>query len=82
MIQNLSDNATAVYYYLKARTKRNGECCPSVKKISKDLNISKSTAFRAIKELETDGLLTRENRHQKHGGQCSNLYRMGDDKHV
>ena len=82
MIKNLSDNATAVYYYLKTRTKRNGECCPSVRKIAKDLNISRNTAFRVIKELEIAGLLTRENRHQKHGGQCSNLYRMGDDKHV
>ena len=82
MIKNLSSNATAVYYYLKAKTKRNDKCCPSVRKIAKDLNISRNTAFRVIKELETDGLLTRENRHQKHGGQCSNLYRMGDDKHV
>ena len=82
MIKNLSDNATAVYYYLKTRTKRNGECCPSVRKIAKDLNISRNTAFRVIKELEIAGLLIRENRHQKHGGQCSNLYRMGDDKHV
>ena len=35
---------------------------------------------RKYKELETAGLLTRENRCQ--GGQKSNLYRIGDDKNV
>lgn len=72
----LSRNATAVYYYLQ------GGHTLSVRKIAKDLNISRSTVFRAIKELETAGLLTRENRRRKYGGQCSNLYRTGDDKHV
>ncbi len=70
----LSRNATAVYYYLQGRR------TPKIQQIAKALNLSKSTVFRAIKELETAGLLTRENRCQ--GGQKSNLYRIGDDKNV
>ena len=76
MIPKVSENAMAVYYYLQKRH------TPATEKIAKDLNISRSTVFRAIKELETAELLTREHRSRKNGGQCSNFYRTGDDKHV
>ena len=75
-MKKLSKNAAGVRYYLHGRK------TPSVRQIAEDLNISRSTVFRALKELETAGMLTRENRRRKHGGQTSNLYRTGDDKHV
>ena len=75
-MRKLSKNAAAVLYCLHGRK------TPSVRQIAEALNISRSTVFRALKELEAAGLLTRENRRRNHGGQTSNLYRTGDDKHV
>ncbi|MDD6060794.1 MAG: helix-turn-helix domain-containing protein, partial [Ruminococcus sp.] len=53
----LTHKAVAVYCYLCNRADKNGECYPSVRLISKDLSLSKSSVFRAFNELERNGLL-------------------------
>ena len=80
--RNLSSKAVCVFVYLCDKANQHGECYPAVSTIAGDLHISKSTAFRAIKELESAGLLTRQHRHRTHGGMSSNLYKIGGDVNV
>ncbi len=86
----LTHKAVAVYCYLCNRADRNGECYPSVRLISKDLSLSKSSVFRAFNELERNGLLQRLPRYHPSGARRSNLYRLkgeitkveGDERNV
>ncbi|MBQ4465633.1 MAG: helix-turn-helix domain-containing protein [Oscillospiraceae bacterium] len=75
----LSGKAVCVFVYLCDKANKNGTCYPAVRTVANDLHISKSTVFRALKELEDAGLLTRQHRHRTHGGMSSNLYRIGGD---
>lgn len=75
----LSSKAVSVFVYLCDKANKNGECYPAVRTIANDLHISRSTVFRAIRELESAGLLTRQHRHRTHGGMSSNLYKIGGD---
>ncbi|MDD6058861.1 MAG: DUF6045 family protein, partial [Ruminococcus sp.] len=54
----------------------NGECYPSVRLISKDLSLSKSSVFRAFNELERNGLLQRLPRYHPSGARRSTLYAL------
>ena len=72
----LTHKAVAVYCYLCNRADRNGECYPSVRLISKDLSLSKSSVFRAFNELERNGLLQRLPRYHPSGARRSTLYRL------
>lgn len=72
----LSHKAVSVYCYLANRADDNGECYPSVRRIAEDLSIDKSTVFRALNELEENGLLERFPRHHAQGGRSSSLYRI------
>ena len=72
----LSHKAVAVYCYLANRADKYGECFPSVRRISEDLNLSKSTIFRAFNELEEYGLLERSPRYHPQGGRRSSLYKI------
>ena len=86
----LTHKAVAVYCYLCNRADKNGECYPSVRLISKDLSLSKSSVFRAFNELERNGLLQRLPRYHPSGARRSTLYRLkgeitkveGGDAHV
>ena len=85
----LTHKAVAVYCYLCNRADRNGECYPSVRLISKDLSLSKSSVFRAFNELEKNELLQRLSRYHPSGARRSTLYRLkgeitktGGDAHV
>ena len=66
--------AVAVYMYLSNRVGRKKKCFPSVKTISEDLSVSKSTVFRALNDLEKAGLIERRERYRTSGGRSSNLY--------
>lgn len=66
----------SVYCYLCNRADRNGECFPSVRRIAEDLNISKTSVFRAFNELEDHKLLTRTARYHPQGGRRSSLYKI------
>ncbi|WP_377072711.1 helix-turn-helix domain-containing protein [Ruminococcus bicirculans (ex Wegman et al. 2014)] len=72
----LSHKAVSVYCYLANRADKNGECFPSVRRIAEDLNVDKSTVFRAFNELEVNGLLERFPRYHPQGGRRSSLYRI------
>lgn len=72
----LSHKAVAVYCYFANRADKNGECFPSVRRISEDLNLSKSTVYRAFNELEVHSLLERKARFHTQGGQRSSLYKI------
>ena len=71
---NLQHRAIAVYLYLYDRKNSKGECWPSVKRISTDLKISKSTVRRAIRDLRQAGLICTEQRYRENGGKSSLLY--------
>ncbi|HJH92860.1 MAG TPA: helix-turn-helix domain-containing protein [Oscillospiraceae bacterium] len=72
----LPHRAVAVYMYLSNRANKNRECYPSVRTIAEDLHLSKSTVFRALNDLETAGLITREKRWRTSGGRSSTLYQL------
>lgn len=72
----LPHRAVAVYMYLSNRANKNKECFPSVRMIAEDLHLSKSTVFRALNDLETAGLITREKRFRTSGGRSSTLYKL------
>lgn len=72
----LSHKAISVYCYLANRANKNCECFPSVRLISEELKISKSTVFRAFTELEEHRLLERFPRYHTRGGRCSSLYKI------
>lgn len=73
---DLPHRAVSVYMYLSNRAGRKQECFPSVRTISEELHLSKSTVFRALKDLETAGLIEREERFRPCGGRSSTLYKL------
>lgn len=72
----LSHKAVSVYCYLANRADKNGECFPAIRRIAEDLNLSKSTIYRAFNELEERNLLERKARYHTQGGQRSSLYKI------
>ena len=73
---DLSHRARAVYMYLKDRAGRDGKCWPAIRTISRELALSRSTVKRALDELCSARLLTREPRRRDNGGRTSNLYQL------
>lgn len=47
---------------------------PSKKRLAERIGVSDKTVQRAIKHLEDEKLIQRVKRHNKHGGQTSNIY--------
>lgn len=72
----LSHKAVSVYCYLANRADEKGECFPAVRRIAEDLKFSKTTVYRAFKELEEHYLLERNPRYHIHGGRRSSLYKI------
>ncbi|MBR1383049.1 MAG: helix-turn-helix domain-containing protein [Ruminococcus sp.] len=72
----LPHRAVSVFCYLCDRANKKGICWPSTVTIAKDLNISRRTVFRALKDLEQEGLITRKHRHRVNSGKSSNLYQL------
>lgn len=70
----LPHRAVTVFMYLSNRCGKKKECFPSVKTISEDLHISKSTVFRALNDLESAKLIERTARWRDSGGRSSTLY--------
>lgn len=71
---DLPSRAVTVFMYLSNRANKSKTCFPSVKRISEDLHISKSTVFRALNDLEAVGLIKREERWRDNGARSSSLY--------
>ena len=73
---NLSHRARSVYEYLLKRADRERKCWPSLRTISADLALSKSTVKRAIQDLKNAGYLETEQRWRTNGGKSSLLFRL------
>ncbi len=72
----LTHRAVVVYCYLANRADKYGECFPAIRRIAEDLNVSKSTVYRAFNDLEEYGMLERKARFHTQGGQRSSLYKI------
>lgn len=72
--EELSHRAKTVYVYLRDRSDREGTCWPGVKTVARELKLSTRTVQRAIRDLETAGLVTRQERFRENGSHTSNLY--------
>ena len=51
-------------------------CWPSVRRIAKDLKLSRRTVQRALSDLEHHGFLERTHRRRPNGSLTSSLYRI------
>ena len=71
---DLPYRAIAVFSYLKDRTNRERQCFPAIGTIARDLNMSRRTVNRAIKDLEQSGFITKEQRWRDNGGKSSLLF--------
>ncbi len=72
---NLKSRALSVILYLLDRSNKDLVCFPSIKTISKDLNISVSTTKRALNSLVETGFIEKIERFlDTTGKQTSNLY--------
>lgn len=72
--EELSHRAKTVYIYLRDRSDREGACWPGVKTVARELKLSTRTVQRAIRDLESVGLVTRWERFRGNGSHTSNLY--------
>lgn len=72
--EELPHRAKAVYMYLKDRSNRSGECWPGINTIAADLDLSRSTVKRAVRDLTQRGFLKKEPRYRENGSNSSNLY--------
>ena len=73
---DLPHRAVAVYMYLKDRTNGDGVCWPGIRTIAAELNFSRSTVQRALRDLERAGWLERSPRYRENGSSSSNSYRI------
>lgn len=71
--KGMSSKSILLYNYLNGFS---GQCYPSVGFISKQLNLSKATIYRAMRELENNGLIIREHRYRTNGSKSSNMYHV------
>ena len=70
----LPHRAVTVYMYLKDRANREGSCWPGVRTIAKELDLSRATVQRALRDLENGGWIVRTPRHRDNGSRTSNNY--------
>lgn len=68
--------AILVYVYLCDRANTEGQCWPSQRRISKDLDISMRTVSRAVKELRDAGFIETNHRIKTDGSWGSLMYNM------
>ena len=73
---DLPHRAVSVYIYLDDRANKDGECCPSITTIAKELKLSPSTVRRALRDLRKAKLIETEQRYRKKGGKSSLLYKL------
>ena len=72
--EELPHRAITVYMYLKERADRNNQCFPAMSTIAEELNLSRRTVQRAVRDLIKAGYLMTEQRWRQKGGRSSLLY--------
>lgn len=72
----LPHRAVAVYIYLKSRANKEGVCWPGVRTIAAELNLSRTTVQRALRDLKEGGWISAEPRYRENGSNSSNCYRI------
>lgn len=72
----LPHRAVTVYMYLKSRANKEGICWPGIRAIAAELNLSRSTVQRALRELERTGWIAKEARWRENGSNSSNAYQV------
>lgn len=70
----LPHRAVTVYMYLKSRANKENYCWPAIRTMGRELNLSRSTVQRALRELEGSQWITKEPRHRQNGSSTSNGY--------
>jgi len=82
--QKLDDTTRLVLLYLAhCHNDKTGQCNPKLSTISDALGKSERHIRRAVTKLEEMGLISRELRHTKQGGQAANNYALaGGQKRV
>ena len=75
-IEGINDRDIHVYRYLCDRINKEGICWPGINTIARDLNRSRSTIKRAIRELRALGLIETEQRYRPNGGKTSLKYKV------
>lgn len=75
---DLSHRARVVYMCLKDHADKQGVCWPGIRTIMRELNLSRRTVQRALKELEQSGLIKRTPRYRENGGRSSDFYSLSD----
>ena len=75
-IEGIHDRDIHVYRYLSDRTNKDGICWPGINTIARDLNRSRSTVKRAIRELRLLGLIETQQRYRPNGGKSSLEYTL------
>lgn len=70
----LPHRAKLVYIYLYDRMDKDKKAWPGLNTIASDLSISRSTAKRAIKDLEKALLIKKEAHYRENGSATSNRY--------
>lgn len=72
---NVSSSARTVYRaLLHYANRKTWSCFPSVRTITNDTGMSRSTVMRCLKELEHEELILRINRLRENKGKTSNIY--------
>lgn len=72
--KNLSASAMLVWFYLVSCADSSGRAWPSLNTISRKCKLSKPTVIRALRELETEGILERTARKRLDGSHDTTLY--------
>ena len=72
--KKIPPRAQIVYMYLRYCAYKNNYCWPSYRKISMDLNISRSTVIRAVDDLKDAGMIVTHHRRRQSGAWSSLLY--------
>jgi DNA-binding GntR family transcriptional regulator len=75
---DLSIYEKMVYVVLCSHAKKDGPAFPSVKTIAKEASCSRTKVFEALKTLEEQNIISRDQRIFAGRGQTSNLYEIND----
>jgi predicted transcriptional regulator len=75
---DLSIYEKMVFVVLCSHAKMDGSCFPSVRKIAGEASCSRTKVFEALRVLEENGFISRENQIFDGRGQISNIYTIND----